>query len=183
MPWKIFVEKEEGKAECCGTFPYLGYKEYFDAVACVRENIRNKIGPDISLVFEQIDKYCNEYYPENTPEQFNHFKTILENFIFDTDFPENDENLMRNIDPITTAEDVFHFEDENIEMYCDQLGLFAWNKDDNPNIDFPTIEVDAIRMYNKFSAGPKEPYFWIDNNREGEGHYYIKISLKLKSGK
>ena len=158
--WKVTRECEWGLVGEEEYRSWVGAKEEF------RYTITEKLGAEgIERFIEQIDDYCDEFYPDGAPSEIETLKTVLTKLVVDPEYPQNPEEF--------TFDD---FEDDNIEFYmADNKKIFVYVNNDDVAEKFPSAEINAIC----FDDPDDEYFFFITDNKDplGSTHYSTNITL------
>lgn len=146
-------------------FGLIGEDEFYtfeEAKIQFRNTIKEKLGDGIAEFTNQIDEYCEKYYPDGAPNNFEELKNTLIQLVTNPDYPENPDEF--------EFED---FEDDNIEFYIDSFSktLFIYINNDDITEEFPQAEINIIKM----NEPDDEYYFYITDNRN---QYSTDITLK-----
>ena len=114
-----------------------------------RHIIAEKLGAGIEKFTKQIDSYCEEFYPEETPSEMITLKEILTRLATDPDYPA---------DPDEIALD--DFEDDRIEFFADTFSkqLFIYVNDESVKTKFPQAEINVVCM-----DDPDGEYYFFHN--------------------
>ena len=151
---------------------FIGEDEFnsFDSAKIeFRHIIKNKHKDSIKHFIDVIDKYCQEFYPNGTPEQILKAKDIIYKIVTNPEFLIGASEL----------EDQFIFHDKNIEitflgnvLNIHPAGTFDEELEEcwEENFKFVVAEINATN----FDDENDEYYFYIDDRKDHE----INITLK-----
>ncbi len=116
-----------------------------------RKILQIKLGEQISHYTDQIDGYCEKFYPDGAPAAFQALKDLLTKLATDPTYPENPDALAFD-----------DFEDERVEFYMDSYSksLRVYVDDESVKPFFPQAVIDIIKM-----DDPENEYrFFITDN-------------------
>ncbi len=79
------------------------------AKIAMRETVTEKFCNGAEIYINKIDEYCQKYYPDNTPPEFEKLKNLIVDVITDPVFPKSQEELEQKYG-------WFDFEDDRIRF-------------------------------------------------------------------